>query len=263
MVVRTERLDEETLLLKVQGEVDVYTAPELATRITEQAGAYKFIIVDLGGTEYIDSSGIGVLSGCQGQVQELGGSLRIVTTNDRVLRAFRIAGIPDMRLVFPTVEAAMESARGRQEVAEGRRQPIRGELQMTLLRRPEYVATVRLVVGSIGARLDLSYQEVEDIKLAVGEAWANALRHGAPVEGPDRIHLDLNFDEDTLVIQVRDPSTHVDWDDILARAESGQRVGAGGLGLMLMKHLMDEVEFGSCPEEGNCVRLVKRLRREI
>jgi len=262
MVVRTERLDEEALAIKVQGEVDVYTVPELSARITEQAGAYKVLIVDLSEVDYMDSAGIGVLSGCQSQVQELGGSLRIVTTNDRVLRAFRIAGVPDMRLVFPTVQRALEAARARQAVAEGRREPLRGELQMTMLRRPEYVSTARLVVGSIGARLNLSYEEVEDLKQAVSEACSNAIMHGSSGEGPDQIFLEFNFDENALVIEVRDPSTHVEWEEVLRRTEAGERTGAGGLGVMVMRHLMDDVKFESCPEGGNCVRLIKRLSRE-
>jgi len=263
MLISEERLDEGTLAVRVQGEVDVYTAPELQARVTEQVGAYKLIVVDLSGVEYIDSAGIGVLSGCEGHVREMGGAMRIVTANDRVLRAFRIAGVPDMRIVFPTVEAALETGRARLAEIEGRREPLRGELQLTLMRRPEYVSTVRLLVGSIGARLNLSYEEVEDIKLAVSEACTNAIVHGARGGENDQMTVLVSFDEEALTVEICDPNTYVDWAAVKARVEKGERSGPGGLGLLVMTSLMDEVTFDSAPERGNCVRLVKRLKKAV
>ena len=132
MLVTTERLNEESLVLRVvHKEIDVYRAPELGERITDHLGAYKLFIVDLSQVEYIDSAGLAVLSGSQEQVREMGGSLRIVTTNERVLRAFRIAGVPDMRLVFPTVTAALESALAETERAGARQLPKEGGLTIS------------------------------------------------------------------------------------------------------------------------------------
>jgi len=258
MVIRTERIDDQRLVIRVSGEIDVYNAPTLGETVKAHTGSYRVIVVDLSEVGYIDSAGIGMLSGCQGHVEELGGQLRIVTTNERVLRAIRIAGVPDLRIISPSVEAALDAAEAVWAKAEGVRTPLRGDLQLTLLRKPEFVSTARLVVGSVGARLNLSYEELEDVKLAVSEACTNAIMHGSG-QAEDHIHLQVRFDEKALEVEVRDPSTHVDWGEIQARGEAGGRQGPGGMGLLLMKHLVDDVQFESSPRTGNCVRLTKRL----
>ncbi|MCG4775201.1 ATP-binding protein, partial [Lawsonibacter sp. DFI.5.51] len=48
---------------------------------------------------------------------------------------------------------------------------------MTFPAKPEYVGVVRLVVSGIANRMGYTYDEIEDIKIAVSEACGNAVQH--------------------------------------------------------------------------------------
>lgn len=95
-----------------------------------------------------------------------------------------------------------------------------------------------------------------DIKVAVGEALANAVRHGSPGGPTDEVEVDIHAYPDRVMIQVRDSGAGFDGesscrDDVFA---------AGGRGVMFMRALMDGVEFTCRPEGGTAVTLTKHLR---
>jgi anti-sigma B factor antagonist len=81
-------------VLRVTGEVDLYTAPMLRERIRELAakGAVH-LIADLSQVDFLDSTGLGVLVGGLKRLREDGGSLALVTTTPRILRIFQITGL--------------------------------------------------------------------------------------------------------------------------------------------------------------------------
>ncbi len=81
-------------VLRVTGEVDVYTAPMLRERIRELAakGAVH-LIADLTQVDFLDSTGLGVLVGGLKRLREDGGSLALVITTPRILRIFQVTGL--------------------------------------------------------------------------------------------------------------------------------------------------------------------------
>ena len=95
-------------VLRVAGEVDVSSAPELQDKLADlidSAGAV--LVVDLAGVTFIDSTGLGVLVGARNRASELGGSISVVVTSDRVLKLFRITGLDAVFEVHPSIEAAV------------------------------------------------------------------------------------------------------------------------------------------------------------
>ena len=53
--------------------------------------------------------------------------------------------------------------------------PLADQVELILPCRPEYVGVARLAVLGIASRMPFSYDEVEDVRLAVGEACTHAL----------------------------------------------------------------------------------------
>jgi anti-sigma B factor antagonist len=105
-------------VLSVGGEVDVYTAPLLREKVSDLleatptgSGAAHDLIIDLSGLAFIDSTGLGVLVAGRNQSLELGGALRLVCTQDRVLKLFRITGLDSVFDIYPTVDEAVAAAR--------------------------------------------------------------------------------------------------------------------------------------------------------
>ncbi len=104
------RTQGEHTVLEVGGEVDVYTAPALRDRITDVLDAGQhLLVIDLGGVEFLDSTGLGVLVAGLNRAREVGGSLALVCPQERVLKLFRITGLDEVFTVHGTVDEALAS----------------------------------------------------------------------------------------------------------------------------------------------------------
>jgi anti-sigma B factor antagonist len=100
-------------VVDVAGEVDVYSAPELAERLNELFDAGdRVVVVDLTAVSFLDSTGLGTLVAGRNRADEAGGQLPLVGSGDRVLKLFRITGLDEVFQIYPTIEAAIEAYAG-------------------------------------------------------------------------------------------------------------------------------------------------------
>lgn len=105
-VATTER--DDVTIVTVSGEVDVYTAPQLRSALEERiAAGHTAFIVDLQDVGFLDSTGLGVLVGRLKAVKKLNGWLRVVCTNERILRLFGITGLDRVLPIHESVESAL------------------------------------------------------------------------------------------------------------------------------------------------------------
>ncbi|MBD0317343.1 MAG: ATP-binding protein [Thermoleophilia bacterium] len=107
------------------------------------------------------------------------------------------------------------------------------------------VAGMRAAVDDLAAEHGLAPETAFDLKVAVTEAVANALRHPG---APRAAHVTVAAGDDAVEVEVRNQGRF--------------RVGTGpdverGRGLPLMVALADEVQF-SATEDGTCVRIRMR-----
>ena len=131
------------------------------------------------------------------------------------------------------------------------------QVELILPCRPEYVGVARLAVLGIASRMPFSYDEVEDVRLAVGEACTHAVERAG--DAPATIHITSRINPTALVIDVddnvsaeADPSPLSEEAQMLAEAGVDQQ----GLGALLMEILVDEVKIETGPN-GTHVRLTK------
>jgi anti-sigma B factor antagonist len=103
----------EHTVLEVGGEVDVYTAPRLRERLVElvDAGA-RNVVVDLGGVEFLDSTGLGVLVGAMKRLRVANGRFGLVCSKEPLLKIFRITALDQVFPIYPTIEAATADGDG-------------------------------------------------------------------------------------------------------------------------------------------------------
>jgi anti-sigma B factor antagonist len=107
----TERkLDDVTVMIAVQGELDLATAPRLKWPLVDaiDSGA-RVLVVDLGGVTFMDSTALGVLIGIRRSLK-LGSRLAIVCTDAAVLKIFEISGLDAVFQIFPTFDEALSYA---------------------------------------------------------------------------------------------------------------------------------------------------------
>src|SRR5262249_34426533 len=94
-------------VLEVGGEIDVYTAPSLRTKIISLIeDGTKTLIVDLTHVEFLDSTGLGVLVGALKRLRGVGGELAIVCDQERLLKIFRITGLDRVFTLYNSIESA-------------------------------------------------------------------------------------------------------------------------------------------------------------
>ena len=110
-------------VLRLVGEVDVYTAPALRERLVELlAAGVTHIILDTSGLTFLDSSGLGVLVGGQKRMRAHDGSLTLATSQERIVRLLQLTGLTRLFPPYPTVsEAIGADAHWREAVADGTR----------------------------------------------------------------------------------------------------------------------------------------------
>jgi len=120
--------------------------------------------------------------------------------------------------------------------------------------KAEWVALVRLSVAAVASRLHFSIDEIEDIKLAVAEACTNAIQHA---HGSSYIEIRCEALQDGLRINVRDYGRGTRPESIRSRELEDERVG--GLGVFLIRSLMDDVSYDVHPEQGTQLVMTKRL----
>jgi len=105
--VQTERVNAHTAVVTLIGEMDVYTTPQAREAMLHLiADGYYHLVVNLQGTEYLDSTALGVLVGTLKRVREQGGDLRLVAPSPRVRRLLEITRLIN---VFP-IDATEQEA---------------------------------------------------------------------------------------------------------------------------------------------------------
>lgn len=106
-------------VLLVTGEIDAFTAPMLRERLLELvAKGAVHIIVDLSGVVFLDSTGLGVLVGGLKRAGARDGSLTLVTSEERILRLFRITGLLGVLAPHPSVPDAVTAEPHWRQAAE-------------------------------------------------------------------------------------------------------------------------------------------------
>ena len=123
--------------------------------------------------------------------------------------------------------------------------------------RPEYVGVARLAILGVASRMRFSYDDVEDIRLAVGEACTTSVEWAERNGKADTdIMMHSEIGEDSLVIDIFDQAGERKDDG--RENESDQE--PENIGALLITLLVDEVEVVP-HDEGTHVRMVKHARQ--
>ncbi|MDD2485675.1 MAG: ATP-binding protein [bacterium] len=120
-----------------------------------------------------------------------------------------------------------------------------------------YISTMRILLGDLAEKENFSYQDIEDMKVAVSEACSNAILHGYSLT-KSFITIDFELLQDRMIIKVTDHGR-----GLTAKrkplTDKGEPTEKGlGLGIYLMQTLMDKVEYSSPEDHGTVVKLTKR-----
>jgi anti-sigma B factor antagonist len=109
--IATESPRQGITLLRVSGEHDLYTAPDLRDRLKESLAA-GHVVVDLSDATFVDSSILGALLGARQRAHEDGRGFAVSMSDSAsktVRQVFEITGLIPAMPVLASVEEAMEA----------------------------------------------------------------------------------------------------------------------------------------------------------
>ncbi len=109
-------------------------------------------------------------------------------------------------------------------------------------------------------------ERVEDLKTAVSEACLNAMEHGNKNHPEKKVFVKMSYKDGIFSVSVMDegegmegrPET-IEEPDIVKKIENMET--PRGLGIFLIKQLVDQVEFNQMTDEGHMVRMCIRMKK--
>jgi serine/threonine-protein kinase RsbW len=123
---------------------------------------------------------------------------------------------------------------------------------------------VRDFVSNIARQFGFGEDDVNKIVLAVDEACTNIIKHAYGYRKSHSIKLSIQTQGTAFEVTITDQGRPFDPSDIPQpnMKEYLSHFKKGGLGMYLMKTVMDKVEYDFKPGPVNCVRLTKYLQRQ-
>ena len=107
--IKTEQLSDDSYVISLAGEVDLYTAPEFKQQLLDVIGkGAKNVIVDFSNTTFIDSTTLGVLVGGVKRLRTNDGQLSLVCSDRNIKKIFEITGLDRVFTIYPTRVEAVE-----------------------------------------------------------------------------------------------------------------------------------------------------------
>ena len=106
--IKTEQLSDDTYVISLAGEVDLYTAPEFKQQLLEViAQGGRRIVVDFTNTTFIDSTTLGVLVGGVKRLRTNDGQLSLVCSDRNITKIFEITGLDRVFAIHGTRDEAV------------------------------------------------------------------------------------------------------------------------------------------------------------
>ena len=134
---------------------------------------------------------------------------------------------------------------------------------LTIPAVPKYVSTVRLAVSSVASQAGLDVEAIEDVRLAVSEACNNIIQHAGIEDDSYQVECDLSSDRLDITVRDKGEGYDADLESAGASGEPANNARSGedglGLGILIIRTLMDEVKVESIPGQGTTLRMTRYI----
>lgn len=132
-------------------------------------------------------------------------------------------------------------------------------MELTIQSRTENLRKVREFISEAARSAGFSDESVEKIALAVDEACTNIIKHSYQFAPDKDIEISIFTRNGSFEVVISDHGRSFDPDTVQVpdMKEYIKKYRRGGLGMYLMRSLMDVVEYSTVPGAKNTVRLVK------
>jgi serine/threonine-protein kinase RsbW len=194
---------------------------------------------------------LGLLVWIDGQLDGTDGKVVLVGADRNVTRVLEMSGLVSVAESI-CVDDSVSSALGRLDLVPTDDEPEWSDA-FSIDADVGALSQARDRVDSLIQSIGFADSALFDIKVALGEALSNAVRHGSAQNGDGAIEVRVSAYKDRVVIDVEDSGSGFDGE----HACSDDLYASGGRGIMFMRALMDRVVFSPAPGGGTIVTLVK------
>ncbi|MGV8082945.1 MAG: anti-sigma factor antagonist [Coriobacteriia bacterium] len=246
-------------VIRLSGDIDTAIVPQLRAALGDVLDDSQCtdLVLDLAEVTYADSSALGLLIWLDHSLRPQNGRLVLAGANPDVSRILELSGLANVAASIAMSSNVNEALEGL-ELPECAIDPL-WVRELCIVADVHCLGEARDTITEILRPLEFADSTLFDIKVALGEALANAVRHGRP-EGGDNPDIEVRVAAypDRAVLEILDRGRGYDGiqpqlgDDLYA---------ASGRGVMFMRALMDRVDFEPRPGGGTIVRLVKHRQK--
>lgn len=130
------------------------------------------------------------------------------------------------------------------------------QVEIEIPSRSVFVGVVRLALASLARSVGLSEESVDDLKIAVGEACANAVIAAEETSPEAPVSVNWKQEAERVVIEIGGGGRPYAQDGDGPEGDFAARMR---MSLDLLESLVDSCEVAARPEGGMCARLVINL----
>ncbi len=109
--IETKQVQPDITVLTFTGKISLGRESQRIEMLVREllVQGHKKLVFNLAGVDYIDSTGLGILTFCSASVSEAGGALRVAGASGIADRLFRMTKLDQILSFYPNVEAACEN----------------------------------------------------------------------------------------------------------------------------------------------------------
>ncbi|WP_344865402.1 STAS domain-containing protein [Planomonospora alba] len=99
-------------IVTIVGEIDLYTAPRLQSELTRilDESAPAFMVIDMSGVEFCDSTGMNVLLSAHKRLRERDGVLEMAAPRPAVRKILQVTGLDSVFTIHEAVPEGLPAA---------------------------------------------------------------------------------------------------------------------------------------------------------
>lgn len=124
------------------------------------------------------------------------------------------------------------------------------------------LSTIRNFIKKLSAQAGFDEETTNKIVLATDEACTNIIKHAYKYSVSGQININVNYRNKKFSVSITDQGSHFNSKSIkepdLKKYYEEKRIG--GLGMFLMRKIMDEVKYSQTASQKNKVTLIKYLQ---
>lgn len=135
----------------------------------------------------------------------------------------------------------------------------KNKFNIKITSRTENLEVIRDFVKEIAKKFGFLEEDINKIELAVDEACTNVIKHAYKFDDKKKIDIRVETGGNAFTVIITDRGQGFDPENLPDVKDRIEKHLPHGLGIFLIKEMMDEVNFDIHPGKKNQLRMVKYL----